>query len=250
MEFKDYRKELKYQFLEKKKKNDSYSLRAFARDLNLSVTVLHGVLNEERHLSKKNLEMLATKLGWTDHEIQTARIGQKLVSDPTQAILAEDEFHLISDWIHLAILNLSKIKDVDTDSIPNCLGISKQDSQEAIERLMRLNFIEMSPQKTLIRKLKPFGTTQDVSSRAIRTFHYQNLEKAKTALEEVTVERRDFLTIAAATDELKVQVVKKKIQEFRKEILSILESDNPDRVYFLNLQLYPVSKEESLENHT
>ncbi len=175
MVIKDYRKDLKARFLEKKKKNNNYSLRAFARDLNLSVTVLHGVLKEERHLSNKNLKTLADRLGWSPLEIQKCLGERQTVSDPTQAILFEDEFQLISDWTHLAVLNLAKIKNIQVHTISERLGIPQTQSNEIVDRLCRLDFIKIQD-GVLHRNLKPFGTSQDIPSRAIRTFHYQNLE--------------------------------------------------------------------------
>lgn len=51
----DYRKELVLELKERQFRNKSYSIRAFARDLSVSVTALHGVISGQRHFSKKIL---------------------------------------------------------------------------------------------------------------------------------------------------------------------------------------------------
>jgi len=94
--------------------------------------------------------------------------------------------------LHLAVLNLAKIKDVQVETIAERLGLPSPQVSEVLDRLCRLGFIKIQD-GVLHRNLKPFGTSQDISSRAIRSFHYQNLEKAKSILETVPVEQRDYI---------------------------------------------------------
>ena len=49
-------------FAARREKNASYSLRAFARSLSISVTTLSKVMRYERNLSPRNLEKLASFL--------------------------------------------------------------------------------------------------------------------------------------------------------------------------------------------
>jgi uncharacterized protein (TIGR02147 family) len=238
----DYRVLLQDLLLEKQKSHPQYSGRAFARDLGISVTALHGVLNQTRHLAKNNLELIAGKLGWTLKQLDIAIESTKLSNDPTKTLLEEDQFQMIADWVHLAILNLAKIKNINVASIPERLGIEEEVSQESVERLVRLNYIEIDQDNCLKRVFQNFGVTKLSPSQAIQSFHHSNLAKAQKALKEVPIDERNFLTIAAPTNIQKLPELKKLIEEFRKQALAIFESDQADQVYFLNLQLYPVSK--------
>ncbi len=250
MELNDYRKKLKTLFLEKKARNQNYSMRAFARDLGLSVTVLHGVISEARHLSSKNLMKISEKLGWTRSQLQAVQFQLKNseLVDSTEKILFEDEFQLIADWKHLAILNIVKVPGMKVDKIATSLNIAVTEVESLIQRLLRLDFIQIDNSGVIQRSLKSFGTTQNIPSAAIRAFHNQNLAKAQEVIYQVPVEHRDYLTIVCATDSEKVEKVKQMIQDFRKQIQNELESKNPDRVYFCNLQLYPVTEIDGVEN--
>lgn len=236
----DYRKELKGVLAERRSRNAGYSIRAFARDLQVSVTALHGVLAGQRHLSKKNLEHLALRLGWSSPKLELAMGSTYLIEDETESVLSEDRFSMIADWVHLAILNLANIPHTTTQSLHLRLGLEKAHCDRAVERLVRLGFIEIV-EGQLIRKEPSFGTSQGVPSLAIRAFHYKNLHKAQEILETVPLEDRDFLTIAAPTNATQIAEVKKMIQEFRKLVLQTLETPNPEEVYFMNVQLYPVT---------
>jgi hypothetical protein len=139
----DYRSSLREVLTAKQKENPQYSGRAFARDLGISVTALHGVLNQTRHLAKCNLEQIAKNLGWEESQLNLALESTKLSSDPTRSILDEDEFQFIADWVHLAILNLAKIKNIKCNTIAARLGVDEEVAQDSIDRLIRLNYIEI-----------------------------------------------------------------------------------------------------------
>jgi uncharacterized protein (TIGR02147 family) len=238
----DYRNELKMILSERQRRNKRYSLRALAQDMGISVTALHGALSGERHLSKRNLQKVATKLEWSLGKTAEALTSLSISFDPTEQLLQEDLFCSIADWLHLAILNLARIPGVKADSLSQRLGVDAKECEVALARLIRLGMIEIKGD-TLARTSPSFGTTTDVPSAAIRAFHHNNLIKAQTALDEVPVNQRHFLTIAAASNEEKLQEAKVKIEEFRKQLLLTLSTPKPDRVYFLNIQLFPVSKE-------
>lgn len=239
----DYRKELKLILAERKCRNVKYSLRAFARDLHISVTALHGALNGNRHLSKKNIEHLGMVFGWTQQKLNQAKESAQVLADPTFNLIEEDQFQMIADWIHLAILNLSEVPNCRVAELPNRLGLPVNEVKDAVDRLLRLNFVALK-KGILIRQYPNFGTKQDVPSQAVRSFHFKNLLRAQEALHKTPLELRDFLTIAVPTNAKQIAEMKKLIQEFRKLSLKTLETNSPEDVYFLNVQLYPISTKE------
>lgn len=240
----DYRNELKMILSERQRRNKRYSLRAMAKDMGISLTALHGVLAGERHLSKKNLQRVAQRLDWSLGKASEALTSLRIPVDPTEQLLREDQFCAIADWLHLAILNLARLPKVRVASVSERLGVEPEECEAALARLVRLEMIAIE-EGILVRKSPSFGTTTDIPSAAIRAFHHNNLIRAQKALDDVPVDQRHFLTIAAASNEEKMREVKGRIEEFRKEILTILSTPEPDRVYFLNIQIFPVSTEES-----
>src|SRR5437868_4704723 len=120
-------------------RNSSYSLRAFARDLEIGATTLSDVLADKRSLSKTNLEKVMEKLLvspvekeklWGDYRENVNRPHE--IDDKT--LLDEDIFRLIADWHYLAVLNLSKVKDFNgkPEWIAKRLGIKKEEAEESL----------------------------------------------------------------------------------------------------------------------
>ncbi len=239
----DYRKELIQILDQRQKDNPLYSGRAFARDLGISITALHGVLNQTRHLSKGNLELVSKALSWSFQQSQLAYQYTQLLDDPTPNLMDEDEFQFIADWIHLAIMNLAKIKNIKLSSLPERLGVEIEVIEEAVNRLERLQHIRVDKaNNTIERIVSSFGVKSKTPSKAIQTFHNSNLAKAQNAVQNIPIEQRNFLTIAAPTHSSKIPELNKLIDEFRKQALSLFDCNNADQVYFLNIQLYPVSQ--------
>jgi uncharacterized protein (TIGR02147 family) len=157
--------------------------------------------------------------------------------------LREEEFHLIADWYHFAILSLSELKSHRSDPrwVAAQLGIPVQQASEALQRLIRLNIIEVQAGK-IRQVMKPIKTTTDVPSTAIRTYHRQNLERAKEKIEEVAIEDREYTSITMAISRRKIPQAKKLMTDFKRKLSTLLESGDKEAVYTLSLQLFPVSK--------
>lgn len=64
----DYRSFLKQELDRRKEKNPFYSLRAFARDLEMSPQMVSQLLRGKRHLSVISVSKVADKLKYTQEE--------------------------------------------------------------------------------------------------------------------------------------------------------------------------------------
>jgi uncharacterized protein (TIGR02147 family) len=70
------------------------------------------------------------------------------------------------------------------------------------------------------------------------------LKLASNALEQVSTPRRDISTLTAGVSEEGFNIIKKEIQLFRKRLVQLIDEDkNQDRVYQINFQLFPLTKE-------
>lgn len=61
---------LKNEFIDRQKKNQNYSLRAFSRDLDLSPSFLSDVMNGKKKISIDNALEVSRSLGWSWRESQ------------------------------------------------------------------------------------------------------------------------------------------------------------------------------------
>lgn len=251
----DYRRWLHEQIESRRQKVPSYSLRSFAGKIGVSPASLSQILSGKRRLSKKMAQQIAVRLclspGETHSLVQSAVLERfQDLSDPRPATnstsasgfeVEMDSFRIISDWYHLAILNLLELPTCKPDAawFARRLGISLLDAHQALQRLQRLGFIVKDGRK-LKRIRKSLSTPNGVPDAAIRKYHYQNLSKAEESLDRDTVDERDFGAITLAIDEANLEQAKKLVAKFRRQLATVLSGKNKTRVYTFVTQLFPV----------
>lgn len=260
----NYRKYLTENFESRSLRNPSYSLRAYARDLGIGTSTLTEVLKGKYGLSKARIETIVNSLQLTssqaehfsdlvtrdhsrnllDREEAISRIQSRLKQTTESVTL--DGFRVISDWYHLALLELITLPNSgsDTSKMAKALNLPELTVKEALERLMRLDLV--------IKKDDGFYPTDDFSaigdetpSQIIRKFHRQILEKALTALESQSVEKRENSSTVFAINVEDLPAAKKKLLKFRREFSTLL-SNNPHKndVYCLSVQFFSLLQRE------
>ncbi|UYL08570.1 DUF4423 domain-containing protein [Bdellovibrio sp. SKB1291214] len=240
------KKLLMQELAKRQTRNPSYSLRAFARDLDIGSTTLSDVLGDRRSLSKTNLEKvmerllvspLEKELLWSEY-----KQGSTKVEIDERLLLQEDTFRLISDWYYLAIMNLAKLPEnrANPQWIAKRLGIKEEKAEEALERLLRLELLKKNRNR-LVRTAKPM-VMQDVPSAAIRKHHNQNLHLAEQSLHRDPVDKRVFNSMTIAVNPEKLGAVKDVLLKTRKKIEDLLEDGPLSEVYTFSFQLFPLTK--------
>lgn len=233
----DYRTILRQELVARCRSNPRYSLRAFARDLDISPSRLSEILSGKHGLSRSRAEVIGKRLGMNNDEAQCFRdlvlsqhprskilreaARERLASiqqPPAYLELSLDAFRLIGDWYHLAIIELFHIKDfnVSASSIARALGINTDEARDALERLVRIGLISRDGSKFRVNS-RDNRTTSDVPSAAIRQAHEQLLRKAIEALYAQTVDERDFGCIEMAFDPARMAEAKEAIRRFRRD---------------------------------
>ncbi len=245
----DYRSALQQEFLARRKRNSSYSLRAFSRHLGISKTATVEVLSSKRNLSSKNALKVAERLALSPDAtkqmlVEIRGIDSKSL-DSNYHTLDEDSFNLISEWYHYAILNLAKIKRAKADPqwIARRLGITSLEARRALLRLERMGFLEVKNNK-LFRKVGSLSSTEAIPSAPLRKFHKQNLLLAIASIERDGIDDRYNSSITMAIDSSRLIPARKLFSKFRDRLCAFLESENPDSVYTLGMQLFPVVRKE------
>jgi uncharacterized protein (TIGR02147 family) len=242
----NYRLFLKEELERRRQVNSLYSLRAFSRQLKMSPAQLSQIISGKRPLTAKTAFRIAEVLALSPLETSTF-VESTLQSVPKETSTAveikEDEFSLIADWYHLAILSLSELRQHRADPrwIASQLGIKTSEASVALQRLQKLKIIEIKGGK--VRQImNPLKTPSDVPSSANRIYHAQNLDKAKEKLETVPVADREFSAITMAVSRKNLPKAKKMITEFKRKLCALLEQGEKQAVYSLAIQLFPVSK--------
>ncbi len=228
-------------------RNSAYSLRAFARDLEIGVTSLSDVLAGKRDLSKTNLKKVMERLGVSPLEQEKLWAHHKAISGRTEIddrqLLDEDTFRLIADWHYLAILNLAKIKQNQCNPawIAKRINISVEEAAVALERLLRMGLIKKARGK-MERTAKPLTTSSEIPSAAIRKHHSQNLHLAENSLHRDPVATREFGSLTVAVNPERLPLAKELLLKTRKKIATLLEEGELSEVYTLSFQLFPLTQ--------
>jgi uncharacterized protein (TIGR02147 family) len=230
--------------------NPRYSLRAFAKALELSPSGLSLILSGRRGLSKTLAKNLSEKLGLDPSKsrdfIQSAvkRRSSEFQAETSSRQLELDQFATIAEWYHFAILSLIETQGFvpDRQLIASRLGISIAEVRSAVERLQRLGILDTSQTKWRQVGL-PIFVGNDKSTSATRSHQRQVLDKAAHSLENHPMEIRELNSVTLAVNPKHLPIARKEIKEFLLKLMNKLESKgDPTEVYSLSVQFFPVSK--------
>lgn len=237
------------EFIERCRKNSAYSLRAFAKYLEIDQSFLSKILKGQRSVTKDLAEAVGPKLGLKTSQVK-ALFSAGAASMPGFLSLTDDEFELLSEWHHFAIIELSKTSGFDPDpqKIANRIGIHVEEVREALERLQRLNFIQISDAG--IKLLAPNNTWTNTkkSSAARKKFQRALIEKSLFAIDHVPFEFRENGSLTVAVDTDRLPEFKEKLKEVRRELSAFFQAESDKKlkeVYQLTFAFFPLTKIEN-----
>lgn len=238
---------LKSEFERRSRKNPRYSLRAFARLLEVDPSTLSALMNGKRPLRPKTVAKLLDKIELDNPNLRAhfinAASGFFQGTEPEYIELRLEQFAAISQWEHFAILSLMEIPQFRATprNVSTRLNIPIATTITALSRLAQLGFIKKVGSHYQLEK-SGFTTPTDTPSAILRQANREYIEKALSSLEETAVENRDITGITMAIDPTRLPQAKKVIRNFRRELAAFLEKGSRSEVYRLNVQLFPLTK--------
>lgn len=249
-------------------KNPSFGLRAWAKKLGLSSHgVLSHVVSGNRPVSEALLDRLCIDLhlrGKSQKYFQALVVVEHARTPTERALLLDllshlrpshdrsvhqlslDRVDMISSWEHTAILELVRRTDFSPTEKNLCqaLGskVSAAEVHQALGRLLRLGMLEKHRDGSFKRSTRVVSTPTDVPSDAIRKFHASMLEKAKEALVEQSVERREFQSLTLSLSEKDIPKLKARIRDFVDELEEEFSSEVRNCTYHIQCQAFLLSQ--------
>lgn len=250
----DYQSWLNQEFIARCNKNKKYSLRAFAKLLDIDSSSLSQILSGRRKISVKMVARFADAIG-VDPQLRVkinaqlnSKVNRKSSNEfnPSFFELTEDAFNIIADWYHYAILELLKIDGVKFHPkwIASQLEISTAEARLAIQRLRRLNLLKIVDGKYVVTQTQLTNAGSIDTSSAMKQLQRYVLKKALASIDEVSKERKDITSMTMAIDESKLPEAKQMIKKFRRQLSTYLEEGKPTAVFNLCIQLYPLTLKE------
>ena len=230
---------LKADYRDRLHRNLKFSIRSYARFLDISTTSLTTFMSNKRGLSKINAEKILVKLGM---KIEGLVGGSE--RKPTFHELDLKVLEIAGDWYFFAILSLMETKDYRHDYkwIANRLGIDSATSKKALSILEEHQLIARDSSGQFAPTQRQFKTPDQMVSFANRKSHIQALDLARHSLEEDDISRRSFTAMTIATTPEKLLAARPRIARFRQQITKFLESGAKTEVYRVSIQIFPLSK--------
>ncbi len=230
------------------------SLREFSKRINLDASTVSKILDGKRSIPKSHAIKLSEYMFDEKHKqddfvravIARKNDVKKEKLKKTSLKIKEENFEyfqVISQWEYFAILNLLKAKklQINTQTISKKLGITLKRTQQCIETLLTLGFIEQK-NDSYFRTVKSIQTTNEVWSRALQMAHAEELEMAKRKL-HIDFQLKDFqsMTFAIPLEQLsKIKALTQKLYDAIDEI-SEKNLENAQEIYLFSSQLFPLS---------
>ncbi len=247
-------------FNDARSRNPHVSLRAYARRLAVSPAALSEILRGKRRISMNRAKELIDRMGMDPSESDrilglfvqesksNTRKNNASANDLKQLQTVTDQFNIASEWYHYAIVALAQTADFDSTAsvIAKRLGITEKLAETAIERLVRAGIL-LSENNQLIlkpqlRRMEGAIPTNIIQS-ALRKAQTQNLDLARVALDQESIESHEFGSLTLAMNPEKLNEARQKIKEFFEKFEQSLDlNGNRTEVYKLNMQLIQLSQ--------
>ena len=267
-DYTDYRKFLYDYYIEQKSKHSFFTVRYIAEKVGFrSASFFSQLIKGRSNISLELAGKFSTFLGFTDNQrayFQTLicynqakchddkRIFfEKLTSFRHSRIKKIDAklFAFYDKWYYSAIRELLHFYSFygDFKELARLLepSITPQQAKTAINRLLKWGLIKKDELGLYHRSDNQSITTgPDAQSFYINNYQQAVLHLAKAALDNFPRNERQFSTLTMSLSQSGYKRFEDELQQIRHRLLAIAEQDSSeDRVYQLNIQLFPLTKQ-------
>lgn len=242
----------------------SFSVRKWSKDMGMSShSLLNLQLQGKRKVRLQHVERFTHTMGLTEVEsryLQGITLLEKAKNDQEKQIhllslnkmipkthlktKKYNQFSILSDWIHMAIMSLTEITDIKLteQEIKNYLShkVSTAEITAAITRLLEEGLLKDNG-KYLEATYQSVSTTNDISDSGIKEYHRQASDLAKDAIDEVELARRELQSFCLAIPDDKLLLAKDLIRKFREDFYNAVGGSG-ENIYKMNVQLFQLSR--------
>lgn len=264
LRYRDYRKYIR-DYYTRGKKTSALSWRKFSKRAKFSSpNFLRQVCEGYSNLSAPSAERVAEAMGLTGYEKD---YFQNLVTynqhrDTEKGKSAQEKLRTIvkengvrkigkeaqafyDTWLHAVVRELAPAMDKATTAAmaKRCrFGVTTQDMERSIGFLLQSGLLIQTAKGTYRQTEKIVEGDTEKIPPAIRSMNRQMAKLAEQALDSIPVEQREFTGITMGLSQQSYARVLGALASCRKKILDIVaKEENVDRVYRLNLQLFPMT---------
>ncbi len=256
-----FRRHLQAELARRCADNPQYSLRAFARDLDVDHSSLSQILRGRRRLSERALRGFGERLGIAPDRIEAfvAHDSRRAAGEGSDGEgelafvreLTEDALAVVTSLEHYAILELLRLEDFrpDVSWIARVLGITTDEVQVALQRLLRLGMLEMRAADRWVDLSGDVTTVlEGVAYEAIRRLSERVRSRALEAGLASSRAEREYSATTIAVDRADVPLALEKLARFRRDLVELLaRGAAKDAVYQLEISFLPLTSPDRSE---
>lgn len=264
-QYHDYRTFLYDLYLVWKKKVYRLSYRKFSRMAGFTATnMLKQVIDGKRNLTLAGIRKITTVFDFNKQEVyffenlvlmnqaKTHKAKNiyytKLNKVPRYSILRKGDknlYEFYSKWYYPVIRELVTTIDFRDDPSWIAKKIYPSITQDEARRALRVleDMGQIIKVNGTWKQKEPLATTgPEVSSLAVANYHKGMIELAKSALEKVPNSKRNVTSLTLAISSSAYQTLVREIQSIQQRIINLAnEETNPEHVYQVNFQVFPVT---------
>lgn len=249
-----FRQYLQEELSERSEKNPAYSIRSFAKSLDLEPSSLAQILAGKRPLTDKMCSRIGTKLGLSPLKVRALMNAKALKADDNFSKfnkLSDDAFRVIADWHYYAILELIQVDGFKPDVkwIAHTLDLPFSKVLQAVDRLKRLNYLEITDRGKWIDHLGDTNNLgNDFKTQAFTEHQRQILAKAVEALTKTDYEERVQSSMTLVSSRERIKLAKPLILNFIEELDAFLKAGRDKKdVVAISVSLFPLTENKTGE---
>ena len=266
MEYQNFRVYMR-DFYTERKDRSGFTWRDFAREAGYSSPVfLKLVCDGKANLSEVGVERTAAAMGLAGVDLQYFRElvafnqakegGEKktrfahlrrLARENNREIIGEDQYDYFESWKNPVLREMApNMPGATPAQMAGKLAFDAETAgvKKSLNLLQKTGILEKDAAGNFKQGSKAISTGNlEIASLSVREMHRQMGELAVRALDEIPVKERDISGLTLGLSEEAFQRVSMEIEAFRRRIAAIaMEDSHTDKVYRLNMQLFPLTK--------
>lgn len=236
---------LKKEFKKRSQSNPAYSLRAFARDLEIDQSLLSKFLNGKIELSWKMVIQCLEKISPPEDVIKHFKDREFIFTHQYQ-VVEDGVLESLASWKFWAILEFFKIESSPSfQRLADKFDISAEEAESIVGNLIDQGFIEKNENTYKILKPNNNWAASSKASKLRRDLQKGLNYKSIEAIDNIPIEKRHHCSLT-------LSVRKDKLPEFKEKLATLMEeighdfqkNDQADSVYQLTLGFFPLTNEE------
>ncbi len=267
MQYLNYRDYMRDYFEYQKSININFSQRNFAREIGLPVScssLWPAIVKGRRNLSAnlrikfgKAMQLNEREYSYFELLVQFNQAKgmveknhffaslSKFRSSKAQIVNAT-QYKFYSKWYYSAVRNYFCIDEKQRH--PQMIAgkifpaLTTAQVEESIELLLELDLIKKTAAGYKVTN-KHISTEKDVQAMAAKQHILELIDMSQEVFEKVPANSRQYNALMFSVSEKGFQTIKDRIRSFQEELREIIDKDEKeDRLYTLNMQLFPNSK--------